>query len=540
MTTARVRLICFCFAFFLLSALPSFASAVRVVRLSLVQGDVQIDRNSGDGWEQAIVNMPVVAGARIYAAQNAKAELEFEDGSSVRLAGPAQISLIELSSAPNGSPVNAIQVDSGEVYVNARLRNHDDFRISAYSGESFAVTKPSRLRFTVNEQTASLAVADGEAVAQNASDNATIHGGETYNYILGQPASAARLESVPPHPEDAWNQQRESNNDQNASAGSQYPGAPYSGSEDAYAPGMADLGQYGSYSDIPGYGESWQPNDVGPDWDPFDNGAWSYYPDWGWTFVSAYPWGWTPFYCGNWFYLNGRGWWWHRGPWHGPGVHPRPVLSGALPHGFNAPHPPAGIAHGTVAVAGSHLAVGPIGTTHASAVSMSSAGGGATSRARTGSGVSTTSATASSLVHPSAMSHSGTLSITGQKGSYTLRVPSPGRNGYEVRRPPVSASVPRSVSTSNSSAYSSPYKSHAANSYAHTGSSAPQIYNVPVPPPERASSPPPAGPAPHVSPSNFGGASTHSASSGGATFHSGGGGGGGFHSSGGGGGGGHR
>ncbi len=506
MFITRVRLICFCFALFLFSASPSFASGARVVRLSLVQGDVQIDRNAGDGWEQAIVNMPVIRGARIYAAQNSKAELEFEDGSNVRLAGPAQISLIELSSASTGTPVNAIQLDSGEIYVNARLRNHDDFRISAYSGESFAITKPSHLRFTVNEQTASLAMSDGEAIAQSASDHAAIHSGETYNYILGQPASAARLENVPAQPEDAWNQQRNSYNDQNAAAGAQY-----SGSDDANAPGVADLGYYGNYSDIPGYGESWQPNDVGPDWDPFDNGAWSYYPDWGWTFVSAYPWGWAPFYCGNWFYLHGRGWWWRPGPWGGPGGHPRPILAGA-PKGFDAPHPPADVAHGTVAVAGSHLKVGPIGTTHASAAPISGLVGKSASGTTPAAGLRADAA--SRPVHPSAASNSGTVSITGQKGSYILHNSSTSRNGYEVHRPPASLSVPRSVSAPHSYLY---------NSYAYTGSSAPHLYNAPVASSGRASSPPPAIAAPHVSRGGSGGGSIHSV--GGGVSHGGGGGG---------------
>ena len=170
--------------------------------------------------------------------------------------------------------------------------------------------------------------------------NAKVHSGETYNYILGQPESAARLNSVPQEPEDTWNQQRNSYNDQNASAGAQY-----SGSDDANAPGVADLGAYGTYSDQPGYGEVWQPNDVGPDWDPYDNGAWSYYPDWGWTFVSAYPWGWAPFYYGNWCYIGGRGWWWHPGPWHGTApatVSIRDLSSPSHPAGnWSAPHPPA-------------------------------------------------------------------------------------------------------------------------------------------------------------------------------------------------------
>lgn len=482
MTTRRVRLTCFTVVLFLFSAFPAFASGVRMVRLSLVQGDVQIDRNSGEGWEQAIINMPVIGGARIYAAENSKAELEFEDGSSIRLAGPSQISVMELSSTPDGSPVNAIQVDSGEIYVNARLHDHGNFRISAYSGESFAISKPSHLRFTVKEQTASLAMTDGEAIAQSASDHATIRSGETYNYILGQPASAVRLASVPAEADDSWNQQRESYNDQNASAGAQY-----SGSEDANAPGVADLGAYGSYSDVPGYGESWQPEGVGPDWDPFDNGAWCYYPDWGWTFVSAYPWGWAPFYYGNWFYRSGHGWWWHPGPRQGPGngFHPRPVLSGA-PHGFSEPHPPAGSAHGTVAVAGSHLRVGPIGVTHATAaVSGGFAGASRTAASTTAradlpaaSRAASAGAT-SSLVHAPAGSNSHALSISGRKGSYTLSGSSPGRNGFEVRRPPAGGAAP--------------------HSYAYSGSSAPRIYNVPAAPSWRASSAPSVSYAPHVS-----------------------------------------
>jgi hypothetical protein len=524
MTTQRVRLACLTVVLFLFSVIPALASTVRMVRLSLVQGDVQIDRNAGDGWEQAIVNMPVIGGARIYAAENSKAELEFEDGSSVRLAGPAQISVIGLSSASDGSPVNAIQVDSGVVYVNARLRKHGDFRISDNSGESFAITKPSHLRFTVNEQTASLAMNDGEATAQNASSDGTIRGGETYNYILGQPASAARLEDVPVQSEDAWNQQRDRYNEQNASAGAQYSG------EDATAPGVADLGNYGSYSDIPGYGESWQPEGVGPDWSPFDNGAWCDYPDWGWTFVSGYPWGWAPFYYGNWFYLHGRGWWWHGGPHVGPGFgfHPRPLVAGAVPRGFNAPHPPTGVAHGTVAVAGSHLRVGPIGVTHASSGASGFASGGIASGGTARESRAATPTTArtaapaglhgnvpASLGAPSARSNYGPVSITGQKGTYSVSNRSTGRNGYEVHRPPASISTPHSYAYAGSS--------YAPRSYY----SAPAGYSAPAASFQHAPSVPSVSAAPHVS-SGGGGAVSHgggiSAGGGGGGAHGGGGG----------------
>jgi FecR protein len=374
MTTHGVRILCFSVVLLALSALPALAALaavspeVRIVRLSLAQGDVQMDRNSGDGWEQAINNMPLSGGARIYAAENSKAELEFEDGSSIRLVGPAQISLIQLSFSPDGSPVNEIEIGSGLVYVNARLNNHAAFRIKDASGESFAITQPSHLRFKVEEQVASLSVMDGEVEALSDASNPRIHGGESYNYILGQSGSAARVARVPKEGEDGWNQQRDRYNDQYASAGAQY-----SGSDNPNAYGSADLGYYGSYDTVPGYGEVWQPAGVGPDWDPFGYGAWSYYPSWGWTFVSGYPWGWTPFFFGDWFFIGGRGWCWRPGSWRGPrggprglgGWHPRPLTAGGPAHGWSAPHPPAGSAHGTVAIAGSNLRVGPIAATHA-------------------------------------------------------------------------------------------------------------------------------------------------------------------------------
>jgi len=494
-------------------AFASGAPAVRIVRLSLAQGDVQIDRNAGDGWEQAINNMPVIGGARLYAAENSRAELEFEDGSSVRLAGPAQITLTELSTAPDGSLVNVIQVDSGEVYVNARMQHHEQFRILAPSSESFAITKPSHLRFTVDQQTASLAMMDGEAIVQASAGNPKVHSGETYNYILGQPESAARLNSVPQEPEDAWDQQRNSYNDQNASAGAQY-----SGSDDANAPGVADLGAYGTYSDQPGYGEVWQPNGVGLDWDPYDNGAWSYYPDWGWTFVSGYPWGWAPFYYGNWCYLGGRGWWWRSGHWHGygpgGGFHPRPLIAGHPAGNWTAPHPPAHLAHGTVAVAGSHLSVGPINQTHAPGAAH------ATGFVSSTGAVTAPTARGSNLAHGPVVSLINGMTITGQRGSYSVTGSGAGRNGYistgrngnsgyEVHRPPTTTT--HAMPPRNYSYVGNP----TSRGYSCAGNPAPRSFSAPPVSIPHAPSASPASSAPHVSGGGI---------SGGGGFHGGGGG----------------
>jgi uncharacterized membrane protein YgcG len=457
-----------------LVALPLFAADpaavhVRVARLSLAQGDVQIDRNVGQGWERAIANMPVNKGARIYVAENGRAELELEDGSSLRMAGPAQITVKDLSTTAQGVPVDVFQINSGVVYFDARLLHQDDLRIEDADGTAFAITKPSHLRFTVDQQTASVAVSQGEAVAEGG--DARVSTGQTYNYVLGQTASAVRLNRVIPESEDGWNQQRESYDDQYASQGAQF-----SGSDEPQ--GAADLGYYGNYQELPDYGVAWQPNDVGSDWSPFDNGAWSYYPDWGWTFVSGYPWGWAPFYYGNWCYINGRGWWWVPGA-HGPGWHPRPHVVGSAGANLAALHPPSKNApHTTVAVAGSHLTVGAVGT-------AASEERGLTGRNQTMPRTTTAAAmrTAPGFKHGEPTGGpAGRIGVdsnlvrgavvTGERGSYRLaQGVQSGRNGYELQR---SAPLNRGLASNVSRPMDAPVHSYASPSVPQSTGSAPQ------------------------------------------------------------------
>ena len=66
-------------------SVPSFAdSQARIVRLSQVDGDVQIDRNIGRGYEKAFINLPITQGAKLRTGSDARAEIEFEDGSTLR------------------------------------------------------------------------------------------------------------------------------------------------------------------------------------------------------------------------------------------------------------------------------------------------------------------------------------------------------------------------------------------------------------------------------------------------------------------------
>ena len=90
----------------LLLVVPSFGdSQTRIVRLSDVHGDVQIDRNTRQGYEKAFVNLPLTQGVKIQTKQDGRAEVEFEDGSTVRITPDAMIEFPQLSLRDSGAKV---------------------------------------------------------------------------------------------------------------------------------------------------------------------------------------------------------------------------------------------------------------------------------------------------------------------------------------------------------------------------------------------------------------------------------------------------
>src|SRR5436305_8663618 len=80
------RMLCTLFALLSLSVVSAFAdSQARIVRLSYIEGDVQIDRGDGHGFNHAFLNMPVIEGTRLWTRNDGRVEVEFEDGSTARL-----------------------------------------------------------------------------------------------------------------------------------------------------------------------------------------------------------------------------------------------------------------------------------------------------------------------------------------------------------------------------------------------------------------------------------------------------------------------
>jgi len=290
----------------LVSAFGFADSYVRIVRLSDLNGDVEIDRNSGHGFEKALMNMPITQGVRLQTGSNGRAEIEFENGSVIRLAGNCAVGFTALSLRGEGQRVSEMQVGEGTVYVDYRHKGDDDFRVMMGSQSLDLNKKDVRFRVQFEGGQAQIAVLKGELQVPGTTESAKIKKNQTLRLDLNNTANYELAKNITPLGADEYNNQR---TEYLELASNKTYGSPY-----AY--GYSDLNRFGSFFSLPGYGLVWQPIGMTMNWNPYANGYWSFYPGQGYMWISGYPWGWMPYRYGNWAFAPGAGWVWVPGGWN--------------------------------------------------------------------------------------------------------------------------------------------------------------------------------------------------------------------------------
>lgn len=368
----------------------------RAARLTYLAGDVHIDSAAGAGDEAAALNMPIVEGMVVATGDNGQAELEFEDGSLVRLTPNSAVSLINLSIDSKGTFVTRLALLPGLAYLELRASTKYQFSVDA-GGDVISPVENSAVRVDFDEPPAKIAVLDGsirvvsqagisasavsgqtireaylptltqsqpQAGGQYPSQNqppssasstgalpATVYGqpvgpggdGAAPGYAIDQPspgqngqyppgaqggsqpvAGSGRFlikDSLEPNSWDQWNEDR----DQAAANDASNQTAARTGFAGDQGYGWSDLDANGSWYNVPGQGQVWQPdaaaqsgddsgaNSGADSFDPYGYGNWVFTAGYGYVWASGYSWGWTPFRCGTWGYYGGFGWGWSPG-----------------------------------------------------------------------------------------------------------------------------------------------------------------------------------------------------------------------------------
>jgi hypothetical protein len=291
-------------------------SQARIVRLSDVQGDVQIDRATGQGYEKAFANFPVTQDVKLKTRADGRAEVEFEDGSTLRLAPLTEVEFPALSLRDSGGKLSTIDIKHGIAYFNYQGKKEDEFTVNFFK-QHIALSDQSHFRVFAATDGSMVSVFSGSLKVDGPNGEVALEKKRSASFLpdVDQPKLA---KNVPELEFDDWDKSQQQYHDR-------YMAKSYN-DYSPFAYGVSDLNYYGNFVSIPGYGMGWQPYFAGAGWDPYMNGAWTFYPGVGYTWVSAYPWGWTPYHYGSWVNTP-SGWAWiPGGSWAGFGR--TPVLTG--------------------------------------------------------------------------------------------------------------------------------------------------------------------------------------------------------------------
>jgi FecR protein len=313
---AFLLILSFVFLFFLVGAPPASAdsSHVRVIRLSLVQGDVRFTRDShGDPladskavWETAQPNLPIRHGY-VLATDNGRAEVEFENGALAFLDDNTVLDFYDLS-LDDGARTTRLILRQGSASFYVNPASGDYFSVT---GGDFTAEVNGKGSFRMNN------FDDGSNISVLSGHVTVVHGKEdtlvSKNQLLSMKAGEPSVSLAHPAEEDDfdhWVSGRSDTVSSATTASSQYTTAG------GYAPGFADLYTYGSWSDCGGYGFGWRPFGAGFGWSPFSAGQWLWDPTLGWTFASSQPWGWAPYHYGGWLFDASCGGWFYSPPFY--------------------------------------------------------------------------------------------------------------------------------------------------------------------------------------------------------------------------------
>ncbi len=224
-----------------LCALPAVAdSQVRIVRLSDVQGSVQIDKNTGLGFENAFLNLPITQGTQLRTGEKGRAEIEFEDGSALRLTPRTTVEFGTLGLTDAGKRISAVTLVEGRAYVNWLGKSADEFTLN-FSRDKITITQPAHFRVAASSNEAEVASFKNEIEVVSPSGTVKVDKKKMVIFGADDKDQSTVAKNLKEDLYDDWDKQSVDYHDQYAKNNST-----------PYGYGSSDLSYYGGYTNFPG------------------------------------------------------------------------------------------------------------------------------------------------------------------------------------------------------------------------------------------------------------------------------------------------
>lgn len=313
---------------------------VRAARLSYVEGEVQLTQGGQLLADPALVNTPLFEGAEVTTKDDGRAEVQFDDGTVVRISPNSAIKIAVLRQE-NGMGNGEVDLKSGLAYFEMQGDTSTNRMVARFGDSTVTASGFTVLRVDDDNPPGELAVFNGNAHLERSSGlSLDMHGGESVALNDNDPNQYNLAETIEPNSWDAWNADRDQELTSEQAAKTAASGSQPNGSN----PAWGDLDANGQWYNVPSEGYVWSPYEAASGgWDPYGCGSWVWNPQFGYSWVSCEPWGYLPYTCGYWNFYDGFGWGWTPGfgyPWWTTGGWVGNV--GRRPARWEPPHRPHG------------------------------------------------------------------------------------------------------------------------------------------------------------------------------------------------------
>ncbi len=281
----------------ILSLLPAYAysSAPGLLRISLVQGDVQVKTEDTSEWVPAAINMPLRDGDRLWVPESGRTELQLRDGTYMRLDENSSFEILTL-----GKDSFQFYLTTGHAYVNFRGLRDSVLQIDTPVSSIRAYCR-SKFRIDLSRDGyTDISVLKGTVYAESRSGRTRVSAGNTLS--VGEDFFADLSPLGPSDEWERWNGERDRKLDEGRYSNRYLPDEL-----DAYS---YDFDTNGRWIYTTDYGYAWTPTVIVPaGWAPYRAGRWVWIGgDYVW--VSYEPWGWVPYHYGRWAHIASIGWVW--------------------------------------------------------------------------------------------------------------------------------------------------------------------------------------------------------------------------------------
>ena len=288
-----------------------YEERARVLRVSLLKGEVSLRRAGNVEWERAKLNAPLVEGDKLATGRDSRLEIQIDSRNFVRVGADSVLTIVTLRD-------EGIALSLAEGTATLKLsrfdRDKEYFEIDAPK-TTVAAEKTGQYRIDVGGDGGVRVIVREEGRARVYSQNSgfELRNNRSARLVYGGAGEGDwDLSSAGEFDEwDYWNDERE----RYLASRLKHEGRERYYDKEVY--GAEELDLYGDWVNTSDYGYVWRPHTTVINnyynWSPYRYGRWTWCPPYGWTWVADEPWGWAPYHYGRWVYYNNNWCWAPRG-----------------------------------------------------------------------------------------------------------------------------------------------------------------------------------------------------------------------------------